>query len=220
MARHRGLHVLCAVLALMLASVSPVWAQAPQLCRVVATCGTATYSAGNNGACTVDPTGNYCVSESGGGSTSVTQGTTPWAVRLNTTPNIANGSGVVIVPSSESGAAFTITSATSTALEATRAAKASPGNVYGAYVTSIAGGAAGFLVGYNATTCPVDGAVTGSLVLDACAFDTTNKGCSISRPSVPRNYSVGICFYITTGASPFANKATGTDTGFLSVDYN
>lgn len=127
---------------------------------------------------------------------------------------------VIPTPSSSSANAFTITNATSAALEATRAAKASAGNVYGAYVTAVAGGSAGFLVGYNATSCPADGAVTAALVLDVCVIDTTNKGCSISRPGPPRNYSVGICYYITTGASPFANKLTGTNTGFISVDYN
>lgn len=143
-------------------------------------------------------------------------------LRINPGPQQVLGGqiGTTAFPTTSVTAATTITNATSTALEATRAAKSSGGNVYGAYATAIAGGSAGFLVGYNATACPADGAVTGALVLDSCAFDTSNKGCSISRlPGPARNYSAGICFYITTGASPFANKATGTDTGYLSVDY-
>jgi hypothetical protein len=127
--------------------------------------------------------------------------------------------GAMITPNNQPSAATTITNATSTALETARPAKASAGNLYGFYCTAITGAAAGFCIAYNANATPGTGALTGSLVLDSCAFDTTNKGCSLSRlPGPPRNYSAGIVVLCSSAVTPFT-YTTGVDTCYISVDY-
>ena len=114
-----------------------------------------------------------------------------------------------------------MTGAVGAGLVAALAAKASAGNLIGFNCTSITGGAAGFCFGYNATSCPTNGsAVTQASVLDACAFDTSNKGCSLSRNGTPsKRYGTGISICMTTAASPYATMASATDTGFISADF-
>ena len=116
------------------------------------------------------------------------------------------------------GSAATMSHASTTALGTSLVAKNSAGNL-GAYnCTAITGGAAGFCVAYNATSAPSTGALTGSLVLDYCYFDTTARGCSLSR--LPNNiaFSTGIVILATSAASPYT-YTTGTDTAALEADY-
>jgi hypothetical protein len=130
-------------------------------------------------------------------------------------------------PSPSSSFATTITNATSTALEVARAAKSSAGNLYGFYCTAITPNStatAGYCFGYNATACPANGVTpTAALILDVCQYDTTAKGCSLSRlPGPARNYSTGISICITTATSPFGaviSSGAGSNTAYFSVDY-
>jgi|HubBroStandDraft_6_1064221.scaffolds.fasta_scaffold466477_2 hypothetical protein len=97
--------------------------------------------------------------------------------------------------------------------------KDNPGTVGGFNCTAVAGGAAGYCVAYDATTTPATGALTGSLVLDVCYFDTTARGCALAH--IPNGIltSKGIVILMTSASTPFT-YTTGTDTGFISADYN
>jgi len=95
--------------------------------------------------------------------------------------------------------------------------KAAPGNLAAFNCAGITGGVAGFCVAYNATAAPSTGALTGSLVLDACYFDTTAKGCSLSHLPKSIAASLGITILVTSAASPL-NYTTGTDTAYIEAD--
>jgi hypothetical protein len=94
-----------------------------------------------------------------------------------------------------------------------------PGTIAGFNCTAIAGGAAGYCVAYDATAVPGTGALTGALVLDTCYFDTSAHGCSLAH--IPNGIltSAGIVILMTSASTPFT-YTTGTDTGFISADYN
>jgi len=99
------------------------------------------------------------------------------------------------------------------------AVKDLPGTVAGFNCTAIAGGAAGYCVAYDATAVPSTGALTGTLVLDVCYFDTTARGCALAH--IPNGVltTKGIVILLTSASTPFT-YTTGTDTGFISADYN
>jgi len=94
-----------------------------------------------------------------------------------------------------------------------------PGTVEGFNCTGVAGAAAGFCIAYDATTVPSTGALTGALVLDACYFDTSARGCSLAHLPNGVFTTKGIVILMTSATSPFT-YTTGTDTGFISADYN
>lgn len=74
---------------------------------------------------------------------------------------------------------------------------------------------AGFLVVVNATSAPVDGAITPL----ACAALPANGNASISYTSgLPAAYSVGITAILTSGANCFT-KTTGVITGFIGATF-
>jgi hypothetical protein len=98
-------------------------------------------------------------------------------------------------------------------------AKASSGILLGFNCTSITGGAAGYCIAYNATSAPAPGALTGANVLDSCFFDTTARGCSLSRIPIGATYGTGIVILVSSAASPFT-YTTGTDTAYVSADFN
>lgn len=106
-----------------------------------------------------------------------------------------------------------------TALGTSLLVKASAGNLYAFNCTSITGGAAGFCVAYNAIAVPSTGALTGALVLDYCFFDTTARGCSLSRIPNSILYNVGVVILVTSAATPFT-YTTGTDTAAITADFN
>lgn len=116
------------------------------------------------------------------------------------------------------GGAFTVLHASTTALAAALSAKTSAGDLMGFNCSGITGGAAGFCVAYNAASTPGSGALTGSLVLDFCQFDTTARGCSLGRAPSQVAYSAGIQILVTSAASPYT-YTTGTDTAAISADY-
>ena len=118
-----------------------------------------------------------------------------------------------------SGTAAALSHASTTAATATSlVAKASAGNLYGFNCTGVAGGAAGYCVAYNGSSAPGAGALTGTLVLDFCYFDTTARGCSLSRIPLGVQYSTGIVLLVTSATTPYT-YTTGTDTAAISVDY-
>jgi len=108
--------------------------------------------------------------------------------------------------------------ASSTSLGTSLVAKASAGTLFGFYCGAITGGAAGYCIAYNGTAAPSTGALTGANVLDACYFDTTARGCSLSRIPMGVAYSTGVVIILSSAATPFT-YTTGTDTAFISADY-
>lgn len=131
---------------------------------------------------------------------------------------VVNPNGAAAPGSSSPVVSPTMTHASTTALGTSLVAKASAGNL-GAYnCTGIAGAAAGYCIVYNGTTAPSTGALTGANVLDFCSFDTTSKGCSLTRLPNSIAYSTGIVVLISSAASPYT-YTTGTDTGAIEADY-
>jgi len=122
------------------------------------------------------------------------QGGAPWGVTLPTTPTIAAGSGEVPAPSSESAAG--LTPVPSTALEANHIIKAGAGNLYSFNVSadSTLSGAAWWLMIYNATSAPADGAVTPA---KCYAFPSGTTGYSAAF-NLPVNFSTGITIGVST----------------------
>jgi hypothetical protein len=92
------------------------------------------------------------------------------------------------------------------------------GTVGGFNCTAVTGGAAGYCVAYDAASVPGTGALSGT-VIDVCYFDTTARGCSLAH--IPNGVltTKGIVILMTSAATPFT-YTTGTDTGFISADYN
>jgi hypothetical protein len=113
---------------------------------------------------------------------------------------------------------FPVPHASTSALGTSLVAKASAGDLFGFNCTAITGGAAGYCVAYNAASAPGTGSLTGASVLDFCYFDTTARGCSLSRIPLAAAYSTGITILLTSAASPYT-YTTGTDTGAISADY-
>ena len=114
--------------------------------------------------------------------------------------------------------AIPISHVSTTALATSLVAQSGPSHaLVGFNCTAITGGAAGYCVAYNATSAPGTGALTGSLVLDFCYFDTTSRGCSLSRAPGAVPYSAGIVILLTSAATPYT-YTTGTDTGAISAD--
>lgn len=111
-----------------------------------------------------------------------------------------------------------VSHASTTALASSLSVKASSGNLLGYNCTSITGGSAGFCVAYNGSSTPGTGALTGSNVLDFCYYDTTARGCSLSRIPVSVLYSSGIQILVTSAASPYT-YTTGVNTAAISADY-
>ncbi len=128
----------------------------------------------------------------------------------------ANIGGVVPVPSSTSAQA--VSHASTTALGTSLVAKNAAGNLYAFNVSGVAGGAAGFAIAYNGSSAPGTGALTGANVLDFCFFDTTARGCSLSRIPMGVQYSAGIVILVSSAASPYT-YTTGTDTAAITADY-
>jgi hypothetical protein len=142
-------------------------------------------------------------------------------------PTIANQIGArdtagnlqAVSPSNPMPTAATVVShASTTALTTALSAKTAAGDLIGFNCTAITGGAAGFCVAYNAAATPGTGALTGSLVLDFCWFDTTARGCSLGRAPTEIVYSAGIQILVTSAASPYT-YTTGVATAAVSADF-
>ncbi len=154
----------------------------------------------------------------GGGGGSVTQGTSPWVVSGSVSVSNTNANGPATPANASPTVSATMSHANVASLGASLVAKNSPGNLAAFNCAAITGGAAGFCIAYNATSEPSAGALTGSLVLGVCYFDTTSKGCSLTHLPDSIAASVGIVILITTAASPLT-YTTGTDTAYIEADY-
>lgn len=109
---------------------------------------------------------------------------------------------VEIVP--DSTTTIGITRIVSAAAESNHVLKGSAGNLYGVYVTT--GATAGYLLVFNATSAPVDGAVTPSECLWAPANSTTFLN---FNPGPPAIFSTGItAVFSSTGC--FTKTASAT----------
>jgi hypothetical protein len=110
--------------------------------------------------------------------------------------------GVEVAPTA--AAAAGITPVVSAAVESSHILKASAGNLYSVYVTT--GATAGYLMVFNATSAPVDGAVTPN----ECAYVPANSTTSVSYlPGPVGVYSTGItAVFSSTGC--FTKTASAT----------
>jgi hypothetical protein len=117
--------------------------------------------------------------------------------------------GVEIAPTT--GSAAGIVSVVSGAAEATHVLKASAGNLYSAYATNLTE-TAGFLAVLNATSAPVDGAMT---PLDCVPLPAGGVAGINYSPGPPARYSTGITAVVTSAATCFT-KTTGVITAFIS----
>lgn len=210
--------LLLAALLVSGAFIAPANAQNQPQALIVATCGTppVSYVAGTYGILTMDTTGKICDSGGGGGgggtqNVNITQilGAAPSATNplwvspatgaifpsaLNATPTVANGNGVVPAPSSESAAA--LSPVPSTSLEANHVIKAGAGNLYSFNVSadSTLSAAAWWLMIYNATSAPADGAVA---PVKCYAFPSGTTGYSAAF-TLPVSFSTGITLGVST----------------------
>jgi hypothetical protein len=123
-------------------------------------------------------------------------------VVLSTTPTIANGSGVVNAPSSETLAA--LTPVVSSALESNHVIKASAGNFYAGYVTT--GATGGWLLLANSTTAPTAGGA--AIAPIACVVAPANATTSIGN-QIPIRASTGITLVFSTSGC-LTNTASAT----------
>ena len=115
-----------------------------------------------------------------------------------TTPATTNG--VTPVPTSNAAAANALTS--SGAVQASNVLKASAGNLYSLTITT--GATAGYLMVFNATSAPIDGAVTPAYCSQAPANMT-----SALEWSIPVRFATGItAVFSTTGCFTKTESAT------------
>lgn len=113
---------------------------------------------------------------------------------------------VAFAPTSASTGA--ITPVVSAAAEGSHVLKASAGNLYSLVVTS--GAAAGYVMVFNATSAPADGAVTPA----ECVVVAANSTVSINFQGVPEAYATGItAVFSTTGCFTKTISATAFFSG-------
>lgn len=114
------------------------------------------------------------------------------------------GLGVAAVaPAPQSSAAGAIVPSASAAVESNHVAKASAGNLYRVAITT--GATAGYLMVFNATTAPADGAVAPLL----CRAIAATSSLSIGLADMPARYTTGITLvFSSTGC--FTKTASAT----------
>lgn len=137
---------------------------------------------------------------------------TTFGATLPAAGTIAAGNGVVPASSSEAGAGTSTTA--SSALAANLVVKASAGNLYGFQVSadSTLSGAAWWIMVYNATAAPGEGAVTPA---KCYAMPSGTTAFSASWP-LPVQFSTGITIGVsTTGCF----TKTASTHAFISGDY-
>jgi hypothetical protein len=105
-----------------------------------------------------------------------------------------------------------ITPVVSAALEGSHVLDAFPGSLYAAYATNLTGGTTGYLMIFNATSAPADGAVT---PLVCTPFDSSGRAQAFYSPGPPAIFSAGITAVASSGANCFT-KTTGVLTAFFS----
>lgn len=99
----------------------------------------------------------------------------------------------------------------STSLEASHVLKNAPGLLYSVYASNLTGGTSGNLQVFNATSAPVDGAVTPVI----CVPFSGGAAQAVYGGVPAATFSTGITAVISSAASCFT-KTTGTLTGFIS----
>lgn len=128
---------------------------------------------------------------------------TPVQVTLPTTPLIASGNGVIAAPTSVSTGATTRSSGTAAA--SSQVLKASAGNLYDLKVTI--GATSGYLLLFDATSLPSNGAVT-PVFCERVNSDGTAGGASFAWP-MPFPFATGITAgFSTTGCFTLTASAT------------
>jgi hypothetical protein len=126
-------------------------------------------------------------------------------------PSLGTGiAGFAIAPTATAAAG--ITPVVSASLEASHVLDASPGNLYSVYASNLTGGTTGILQVFNATSAPVDGAVTPIVCVP---FDASGKAQAVYAPGPPAVFATGITAVISSATSCFT-KTTGVLTGFIS----
>lgn len=126
-----------------------------------------------------------------------------------TTPGTTNG--VVITPSS--AAAVGIVPVVSTAAESNHVLKASAGNLYG--LTAAIGATSGYVMIFDATSAPVDGAVTPKYCFPVNS-NGTNGGIAVGWKSPPAAFATGItAVFSSTGC--FTKTASATASFFAQA---
>ena len=125
----------------------------------------------------------------------------------STNLNLCRGdtNGAYTVPTPTTASTNAVAGISSPSVEGGRVLKASAGNLYRVVVTT--GGTAGYLMVFNATTVPADGAVTPGI----CRAVAANSTLSVSVADMPISWSTGItavfsstgCFTKTVSATAF-----------------
>jgi hypothetical protein len=159
------------------------------------------------------------------GDVNLRQGGTALSATNGIFSNILQGNAVLsatnplpVEQSATSSSTSAMGHASTTALGTSLVAKASAGNLYAYNCTGIAGGSAGYCIAYNGSSAPSTGALTGANVLDFCYYDTTARGCSLSRIPLAANYSTGIVILVSSATSPYT-YTTGVNTAAISADF-
>ena len=118
-------------------------------------------------------------------------------------------SGATTGPSSSSGAGIAVV--VSSAAESNHVMKASAGNFYGGYITT--GASAGYLMMFNLTSAPTDGAVTPA----ACIYVPATTSMSLTGiATIPIYWSTGIVMvFSTTGCFTKTASATAYFSGMV-----
>lgn len=115
-------------------------------------------------------------------------------------PFQVGGNVTFVPPTSTTGV---LTPAASTVTEGSHVAKASAGNLFRVSITT--GASAGYLMGFNLTTDPADGAVTPVM----CRAVAANSTLSISNGDFPSRWATGITFaFSSTGCFTKTESAT------------
>lgn len=139
------------------------------------------------------------------------------AVKLNTTPSVANGNGVVVSAATTGGASTTgnIAANNTTAV----VVKSSAGTLYGVQVYGI-GSAPAYLKIYNATsaTCG-SGTPVKRLMIPAAATAANGAGSNISFGPQGIAFGTGITYCVTTGITDADTTAPAASTFLVNIDW-
>jgi hypothetical protein len=197
--------------------VAPAHAQQASPAFVVSTCGTlpagVVYAAGQYGILTMDVTGKLCDSATGGGGGGGAVTIASGGVASGAYSAGSVSAGAYVAGSYASGAipdiGGAITAAQSGAAESNHVLKASAGNLYNAYATSTV---AGYLMIFNSTSAPADGAVTPQDCIPSSLTQAGIYAASINyNPGPIEPFTIGItvvwsstgCFTKTASATAF-----------------
>lgn len=136
------------------------------------------------------------------------------AARTNTdgdyqNPAVDQYGNVKDTPAPSDLASAAVTQIATAAVAGSLVVKSSAGNLYDFNV--VAGASAGFIMIFNATSAPADGAVTPALVIPLAA----NAGLYMSLP-YPRRFSTGITIVFST-TGPFSKTISAT--AFISAGF-